>query len=72
MHCHELDLLVDNRVHNVFYVSRLEKALGRYVVPSYTLPPLDDEGMLELILEAILYTRERHLCRRIIRVFLVK
>ena len=62
----------DTRVHNVFHVSRLKKALGRHVVPSLVLPPLDDEGKLELILEAILDTRERQLRWRTIREFLVK
>ena len=41
------------------HVSRLKKALGHHVVPFTILPPLDDEGKLILILEAILDFREK-------------
>ena len=45
-------------VHNVFHVSRFKKAIGQGVVPFVDLPPLDEEGNLVLILEAILNTKE--------------
>ena len=68
---YELDLPMDSNVHNVFHVSCLKKALGPQVTP-IDLPPLDDEGKLILIPEAILDSRERHLRRRVIREYLVK
>lgn len=42
---YELDLLGDSRIHNVFHVSCLKKAIGQQIVPSEGLPPLD-EGKL--------------------------
>ena len=59
-------------VHNVFHVSRLKKAIGQRVVPFAYLPPLDEEGKLVLILEAILDTRERTLRNREVKEYLVK
>lgn len=69
---YELELPVDARVHNVFHVSRLKKAIGHHVVPSTLLPPLDEEGKLILALEAIIDFRERKLKNRVIREYLVK
>ncbi|XP_059067504.1 uncharacterized protein LOC131858320 [Cryptomeria japonica] len=69
---YELELLVSSRVHNVFHVSRLKKALGHNVIVSLDLPPLDEEGELVLVPEAILDVRERLLRRRTIREYLVK
>ncbi|XP_057846650.2 uncharacterized protein LOC131056314 [Cryptomeria japonica] len=69
---YELELPSDSRVHNVFHVSRLKKALGHNVVASSQLPPLDEEGQLVLIPEEILDFRERSLRKRTIREYLVK
>ena len=69
---YELELPIDSRVHNFFHVSRLKKALGQHVVPSTILSPLDHEGKLVLVLEYIIGYRERQLCRRTIRAYLVK
>lgn len=69
---YELELPEDNRVHNAFHVSCLKKALGHNVVPSTVLPPLDKEGRLELIPEAIIDFRESTVRRRVIIEYLVK
>ena len=69
---YEIELPEGSRVHNVFHVSRLKKAIGQRVVPSAELPPIDEEGKLVLIPEAILDTRERTLRSRLIKEYLVK
>ena len=69
---YELDLPAKSKVHNVFHVSCLKKALGHHIVPSTVLPPLNDEGKLVLIPEAIIDFRERNLRKRTIREYLVK
>ena len=63
---------MDSKVHNIFHVSRLKKALGHHVAPFAVLPPLDDEGKLILIPEAILDFREKKLRSRVIREYLIK
>ena len=67
-----LELLADSKVHNIFHVSRLKKALGHYVAPFAVLPPLDDEGKLILIPKATLDFREKQLRSRVIREYLIK
>ena len=58
---YELDFLANNKIHNVFHVSCLKKAVGQQIVSSKELPPLDDEGHLVLVLEKVLMGRERKL-----------
>ena len=53
-----LELLEERKFHNVFHVSNLKKTLGQHIAPSTELPPLDDEGLLVLILEQILQVQE--------------
>lgn len=45
---YELELPENNRIHNIFLVSRLKKVLGQKIAPCLELPPLDDEGKLVL------------------------
>lgn len=58
---YELELPPGSRIHNTFHVSLLKKAIGHQDISSLTLPPLDDEGRLILILEKVLETRVRKL-----------
>ncbi|XP_059068179.1 uncharacterized protein LOC131858749 [Cryptomeria japonica] len=67
---YELELPSSSKVHNVFHVSHLKKALGHNVIASSQLPPLDEEGQLILIPEEIIDSRERSLRRRTIKEYL--
>jgi hypothetical protein len=69
---YKLDLLEGSKIHNVFHVSCLKKAVGQHVSISEELPPLDEEGQLELVPEEVLEQRERILRSRIIRECLVR
>ena len=69
---YELEFLEESNIHNVFHVSSLKKTLGQHIAPSTELPPLDDEGLLVLILVRILQVQERKLRNRVIREYLVK
>eukprot|EP00253_Pinus_taeda_P034990 PITA_34990 len=69
---YELELPQGSKIHNVFHVSCLKKALGQHVTVTDELPPMDDEGHLLLQLEAIIDTRERQLRSRTVQEFLVR
>lgn len=69
---YELALPIGSRIHNVFHVSCLMKALGQQIIVSEALSPLDEEGKLAMILEKIVETRDQHLCTRTIREYLIK
>ena len=41
-----MEITEGSKIHNVFHVSCLKKAIGQKIVISDTLPPLDDVGQL--------------------------
>jgi hypothetical protein len=67
-----LELPQGNRIHNVFHVSCLKKALGQHVIPIEVLPPMDEEGQLILIPEEALKVREKRLRNRSIKEYLIR
>ena len=69
---YELELPQGSRIHNVFHVSCLKRAIGQHITPLEVLPPLDEEGQLALMPEEILEVREKKIRRRSVREYLVK
>jgi hypothetical protein len=69
---YKLELPEDSRIHNVFHVSCLKKALGQQVVSSTNLPPLDEEGHLILVPEQILAVMEKRLRNKTINEYLIR
>jgi hypothetical protein len=69
---YEIELPEGSKIHNVFHVSCLKRAVGQQVSISEELPPLDEEGQLELVPEEVLEQRERRLRSRVITECLVR
>jgi hypothetical protein len=69
---YELELLEGSQIHNVFHVYCLKKAMGQFINTFEELPPLDEEGRLELVPEEVLEFRERRLRSRVIGECLVR
>ena len=69
---YELELPQESKIHNVFHVSNLKRTIGQHIAPSTELLPLGDEGLLVLIPERIVQTRERKLWNQVIREYLVQ
>jgi hypothetical protein len=69
---YEFDLLQGNKIHNVFHVLFLKRAINKHSNHMEKFPPMDEERQLVLILEEILEVREKKLRKISIREYLVK
>lgn len=69
---YELELPSDSKIHNVYHVSCLKKVVGQQVITSVELPPLDEEGQLELIPETVMAVRKKKLRGKIILEYLIR
>jgi hypothetical protein len=69
---YEIELPQGRKIHNVFHVSCLKKSLGQHIRPIETLPPMDEEGNLVLILEEVLEFREKRLQNESIKEYLIR
>jgi hypothetical protein len=56
----------------MFHVYFLKKAMGQFINTSKELPPLDEEGKLELVLKEVLEFQEYKLRRMVIRECLIR
>lgn len=68
---YELEPPEHSRIHNVFHVSCLKRVLGHHIIPLAKWPPLNDEGKLILVPEAIIDVREKKLRNKSIMKYLV-
>jgi hypothetical protein len=68
---YELELPEGNKIHNVFHVLCLKKALGQHVTSSIELTPLDEERHLVLVPEEVLEVKERRLRNMVIQEYLI-
>ena len=68
---YELELPEGSRIHNVFHVSCMKKAIRQNITITTDLPPLNEEGKLILEPAEILEVRERVIQNRTVREYLV-
>jgi hypothetical protein len=68
---YELELPEGSKIHNVFHISYLIKAVRQQVSISEELPPLDEDNQLDLVPEEVLEQRKRRLRSRVIKECLI-
>ena len=69
---YKLELPASSRVHPIFHVSCLKKAIGENIPVQTIFPELDEEGKIILEPEAVTETRTRQLQNRSISEYLIK
>jgi hypothetical protein len=69
---YEMELPQGNKIHNVFHVSCMKRAIGQHITPIEVLPPMDEEGHLVLIPKKIIEVWEKRLKKRRIKEYLIK
>jgi len=69
---YKLKLPSERKIHNVFHVSCLKRALGQHVVAIEDIPRVFEQGHLILIPEEVLEVRVKQLRNKDVKEYLVK
>ena len=69
---YKLNLPPEAKIHPVFHVLCLKLKMGQYIHPLPTLPPVDEEGQVQIEPTAVLQTKTEALRSRVITEVLVQ